>query len=272
MLARRIPFVLAQKLNELTCFRDKSLLSVQTRAYGIDHEIRQYKWRENEESLKKPELDDDPEKPKSFLWFPTAAPTGHEFSLSNIKHWFEYQKVKILKKKQEFIPERHEILGAHLASAHFIVYRGGRVKFKNSDFWIELNKDSTANLPDKFNPYYVLEAIDINGFDLHYEGVSNICGLIKLKWLSLKDCKNIDDWSLDKMSAEFPELVYLDISGCEKITERGLESLYRMFNLKTLIVTNHNKSTAFELTCMMLEDCMPGLTCEIREPLEIPKE
>ncbi|XP_032674069.1 distal membrane-arm assembly complex protein 2 [Odontomachus brunneus] len=272
MLTRRIPSVLTQKISELVCFRDKSLLFVQTRTYGMDHEIKQYERRNKEEDLEKSLPDDDPEKPKTFLWFPTAAPTGHEFKIGNLKHWYNYHKTLTKKKNQEFIPERHETLGSNLATAHFIVYRGGKVKFKNSDFWVELNKDGTSNLPNKFDPYYILEMVDVNGFDLYYEGLSNLCGLTKLKWLSIKNCKNIDDWGLDKISAEFPELVHLDISGCEKITERGLESLYRMLNLKTLIVTNHKKSAAFELTCMMLEDCIPGLSCEIHEPLKIVEE
>lgn len=264
--------MLAQKISELAFFQDKSLLFAQTRTYGVDHEIKQYEWRNKEADLKKSTLGDDPKKPKTFIWFPTEAPTGHELRIGNLKHWYEYQKAQMKKKDQEFIPERHDILGANLASAHFIVRRGGRVKFKNSNFWVELNKDDTLNLPQKFDPYYILEMIDVNGFDLYNEGLSNFCGLTKLKWLSLKNCKNIDDWGLDKISAEFPQLVHLDISGCEKITERGLESLYRMWNLKTLIVTNHKKSTAFELTCMLLEDCMPGLSCEIHEPLKTVEE
>jgi len=163
-------------------------------------------------------------------------------------------------------------LGADLATAHFLVHRGGRVKFRGDDYWTERNEKGSYQLPNKYDPHYVLEAVDINGFDLHYEGLSNLCGLTKLKWLSLKDCKNIDDWGLDKISSEFPELEHLDISGCEKITERGLESLYRMFNLKKLIVTNYNKSIAFELSCFMLEDCIPGLTCEILIPKEKSKD
>lgn len=272
MLAKRSLPVLAQRLSKLVCFRDKSLSFIQTRVYSVDNEMRQYQWREREADLDRRTADDDPEKPKTFLWFPTEAPPAHQFALGNLKNWFEYQKMKIAKKGQAFIPQRHEILGANLATAHFLLHRGGRVRFMNSEVWVEPNEDGIIGLPKSYEPQYIIEAIDINGFDLHYEGLSNMCGLTNLKWLSLKNCKNIDDWGLDKISAEYPELEHLDISGCEKITERGLESIYKMFSLKTLIVTNCNKSAAFELTCMMLEDCMPGLTCEIREPLEIPQE
>lgn len=271
MLTGRKSSALAKKLSELVCFRDKSLSLVQARTYGVDHEIRQYQWRKKEADLHRSTPNDDPNKPKTIMWFPTEA-TAQPFEVGNLKNWYKYHKLKAIRKAQEFIPHRHEILGASLATAHFIVHRGGKVKFKNSNFWVELNKDGTSDLPNEYEPYYIIEAVDTNEYDLQYEGLSNMCGLESLKWLSLKNCKNIDDWGLDKISAEYPKLEYLDISGCEKITERGLESLYRMLSLKTLIVTNHYKSVAFELTCMMLEDCMPGLTCEIHEALKKPEK
>lgn len=269
MLARRLICVLKpRKLSERPCIRDNARSHVHARAYGVDHEIKQHQWQEKEKDLTQVKMTDDPEKPKTFLWFPTHAPKQSDFSIGNIKNWYAHQKLVFTKQQQVFIPERHETLGADLATAHFIVFRGGKVRFRGNSQWIEYDEKVLLNLPGKFDPTYVLEAVDVNGFDLHYEGLSNFCSLTRLKWLSLKNCKNIDDWGLDKISAEFPKLEYLDISGCEKITERGLESLYRMPLLKTLIVTNYYKSVAFELTCMMLEDCTPGLTCEIRLPEE----
>lgn len=242
------------------------------RAYSVDHEKRQSLWREKEADLHQSKVGDDPDKPKKFLWFPTSAPKMTDFSISNIPKWLTNEKVQAIKADQKFVPERHETLGADLAAAHFIIHRSGRIKFKGDTHWRELDEKGKHNLPNTYNPSYLLEAIDVNGFDMHYEGLSNFCSLMRLKWLSLKNCKNVDDWGLDKISAEMPELEYLDISGCEKITERGLESLYRMFNLKTLIITNHYKSVAFELTCLMLEDCTPGLICEILLPEEKSKE
>jgi len=269
MLARRLTFARGKQLCERSCLPDNTLARV-ARGYGVDHEKRQHRWKENEIDAITPKAGDDPEKPKTLFWFPTGAPKEGDFSIGNIVRWYKHHRVEFIKSSQAFIPERHEILGADLATAHFLVHRGGRVKFRGDDRWTEQKeKDS---LPNKYDPRYVLEAVDVNGFDLYYEGLSNLCGLTKLKWLSLKDCKNIDDWGLDKISSEFPELEHLDISGCEKITERGLESLYRMSNLKKLIATNYNKSIAFELSCFMLEDCIPGLTCEILLPEEKPED
>lgn len=271
MLAKRLTLALGEQLCARSCFLENTLAQA-TRGYSVDHEKRWHKWRKNERDAVTPRDGDDPEKPKRFFWFPTAAPKESDFSLINVVKWLKYHKTEFTKCSQSFDPERHEILGADLATAHFLVYRGGRVRFKGNSYWTERDEKGSYQLPNTYDPYYIIEAVDVNGFDMYYEGLSNLCGLMKLKWLSLKDCKNIDDWGLDKISAEFPELEYLDISGCEKITERGLECLYRMTNLKKLIVTNHHKSVSFELSCFMLEDCTPGLTCEILTPEEEPKD
>jgi len=264
MFTRRFVPVINQKLCGHTLLRDNQLPQI-IRAYGIEYENIMDKWREKEADLHRSKATDDPNLRKKILWHPTYAPKESDFSLGNIVNWYMHSNIKTTKHDQRFIAERHKILGTDLASSYFILARGGRVKFYGNADWIEKDEKGSYNLPKKFDPMYSLEAIDINGIDLHYEGLSNICGLVKLKWLSLKNCKNIDDWGLDKISAEYPQLEYLDISGCN-ITERGLESLYRMTLLKKLIVTNYNKSAAFELTCMMLEDCVLDLTCEILIP------
>lgn len=255
MLARRLTRV----LSEQSRLRDYSLSWI-ARAYSVD-EKNQYSMKEREKLAKS-----DPENPKNIMWFSTKEKKDTDFSLLNFPKWLQHRAIAYQKYDQRFRPERHQALGADLASAHFIVFRGGRVRFKGNTFWTEMDEKDSCDLPKVYDHRYILEAVDASNVDLYYEGLSNLCGLNKLKWLSLKSCKNIDDWGLDKISAEFPELEYLDISDCEKITERGLESLYRMVNLKTLIVTNHYRTVAFELTCFMLEDCMPNLTCKIYIP------
>lgn len=256
MLTRRLTFV----LNKQACARDYSLSRV-SYAQGVENEKHQYSLREQEKDAIK-----DPKRPSNVIWISLKAKKETDFSFGNISKWFTHKKTEYNKHLQRFIPERHEILGTDLATAHFIICRDGRVKFKGNTYWTKKDEKGSYNLPNQYDSRFILEAVDAQNTDLYYEGLSNLCGLKKLKWLSLKDCKNIDDWGLDKISAEFPALEHLDISGCKKITERGLESLYRMTNLKKLIVTNHYKSVAFELTCLMLEDCMPNLTCEIYIP------
>lgn len=168
---------------------------------------------------------------------------------------------------QEFQPQRHKLLGPDLGLAYFLVYVGGKVKFKGKDEWVSIPKNGKAlDLPQKFDPNYVVTEVDASECVLYYEGLDNFQGCSRVKWASFARCPEIDDWCIDRIAFLFPNIEYLDLSDCPKVSERGLEALYKTGMLKTLIVTNNYKSAAFELTCMMLEDVVPGLQIDIREP------
>lgn len=54
--------------------------------------------------------------------------TGWDFSWKNIMERRERKRLKLAKAMQQFIPQRHEVLGNDLAAAHFICFRRGAVK------------------------------------------------------------------------------------------------------------------------------------------------
>ncbi|XP_023240510.1 uncharacterized protein LOC111638964 [Centruroides sculpturatus] len=95
-------------------------------------------------------------------------------NMAKIKEW----RRKHLRKKeiedQTFIPERFQILGSDLAAAHFIVHRGGSVRFKDQKNWIRKDKNGNYFLPSKFVSNLYLEEIDASGTGLIYEGFSNL--------------------------------------------------------------------------------------------------
>ncbi|CAH1402357.1 unnamed protein product [Nezara viridula] len=167
--------------------------------------------------------------------------------------------------QQRYVEERHKILGSDLAAAHFIVYRGGKIKFRGHEKWIEMKKGEQVctDLVNTYVPNLYLECIDLSNTKIRYEGLVNLCNLMKLKWLSLRNCELVDDWFLDKISGEFAEtLEYLDISDCLNVTENGLNGFYRFHNLKKLVVHNIVHNISFEFRCFLLEDTIPGLTIE----------
>jgi len=173
-----------------------------------------------------------------------------------------------VKYDQRFVQERHETLGCDLAAAHFLVFRGGKVKCAGKDEWIIRKEDLTYDLPTVYDPTWQITDFDASGVDLYYEGIENFQKLNQCKWASFKGNKFFDDWCLDKVSAHFPNVQHLDVSECPLLTERGLEALYRNYQLKKLIITDWEKKPSFELTCAMLEDCHSGLTVEMLDPPE----
>lgn len=185
-----------------------------------------------------------------------------DFRLSAVKSWLQNYQIRKERYLQQFIPERHEILGNDLAAAHFILFRKGKVKFVGQKEWIEMDPDEDTNvpLPNKYDPVFELEAIKCDGVVLYYEGLENIRRLKKLTYLSFKQIETFDDWCLDRVSgSEFEKLEVLDISET-KITANGLQALYRIPSLRKLIVTYPSEENArWDLTVAMLQDILPKL-------------
>ena len=84
----------------------------------------------------------------------------YDFTLNGIINWLDRKKTNILKNQHLFIPERHATLGPHLATAHFVVARGGAVKFEGMDQWIEKDSKGKYDLPATFVEGLSLEAIE----------------------------------------------------------------------------------------------------------------
>lgn len=183
-----------------------------------------------------------------------------DFSPSAIKAWYKKRKQEKEIILQSYIPERNEILGNELAAAHFVVYRGGAVKFHGEDKWIKADTLGNYAIPNKYDGTKILEAIDCENMTMYYEGFVNFRKLAKLQWLSLRGCEHIDDWCLDRVSNIFRDsLVYLDLRNCENYTHRGLGALYKMPHLRILYVDDLVRDSNFELTCLMLQEVNPKL-------------
>lgn len=177
-----------------------------------------------------------------------------DFSIEGAKKWWTSKQERLEKHMQQFIPQRHAILGNDLAAAHFVVHRGGSVKFLHEEKWTKQDDVGDYKLPKTLDPKYKVEAIKFDGMNLYYEGLENIRFLLHLKFMSFHNVKNFDDWCLDRLSGgQFPLLETLDLSGTS-VTERGLNALYRMPMLKYLIVDDPKKNLAFELACAVLEE------------------
>lgn len=115
------------------------------------------------------------------------------------------------------------------------------------------------DLPTQFDPKYILSGLICDGIELYYEGFENIRRLNQLKYWSFRKNPLLDDWCLDRLAGnELNALEVLDITG-SSITSNGLVAIPKLRSLKYLIIDNLKRSTEFELSCILLEECMPGL-------------
>jgi len=130
--------------------------------------------------------------------------------------------------------ERLLALGPDLSAAYFLLARGCRVRFKDHPDWLE---GIVMTLPTSFEPGYHIEAIEACDSSLIYEGFSNLRNLIYLKHLDVSYSPLINAWCLDRITGEYANsLEYLDISGCKSLDWNGIECIWRLFRLKTLVM------------------------------------
>lgn len=190
----------------------------------------------------------------------TALQQPRDVSVKGVKDWFQDRRDKLEQQMQAFIPERNEILGKDLAAAHFVVYRGGKVRFVGHTEWSQLDEDDEYDLPKFYDAKYKVEAINFEGMDLFYEGLENTRMLYHLKHLSFRNVKRFDDWCLDRVSgSDLKALDTINLAGT-KVTPRGLGALYRIPSLRRIILDEKLKGNKeVELTIFLLQDITPEL-------------
>jgi hypothetical protein len=183
-----------------------------------------------------------------------------DHSFENLRRVKEYNQFQILQYDQRFIPERLLFLGADLAAAHFLVHRGAAVKFIGDDSWYRRDKKGNYSLPGrKVNGLY-LEAIDASNTKLLFEGFDNLYDLKHVRMLRLAGCPYVNDWMLSRIGGIFVDsLEMLDLSGCDRISAKGLFALRSLKKLRYLRLEGLDDVKDVAQTSLILEEHLPGL-------------
>ncbi|CAI6349387.1 unnamed protein product [Macrosiphum euphorbiae] len=195
---------------------------------------------------------------------------NYDWSIKSIHSWYKRKRVEFHKYNQRYVTERVKSLGSDIAVAHFIVYRGGAIRFRGQEDFIRWNnkkEEYHVNLPLTYDPNYFVEAIDAPDLMFYYEGLENFKNLFKLKWLCIRNNPVLDNWCLDYIGHAIPSLEYLDISNCPQVTAGGIAALQKLTKLKTLVINNNNIEV--QMACFALEDIIPGLFVVIQESNDV---
>ncbi|KAI6228412.1 ATP synthase subunit s, mitochondrial [Aphelenchoides besseyi] len=179
-----------------------------------------------------------------------------DHSFDNKRRVKRYEHFQVLQYDQRFVAERLLFLGADLAAAHFLVHRGASVKFVGDSCWYARKN---GDLPGRKVDGMYIEAIDASGTELMFEGFDNLYDLHHLRMLRLADCKYIDDWSLSRIGGVCSTLELLDLSGCNRISGKGLLALRTLRNLKSLRLERMNNQTDLGKSALLLEEALPNL-------------
>ncbi|PIO60012.1 hypothetical protein TELCIR_18509, partial [Teladorsagia circumcincta] len=68
------------------------------------------------------------------------------------------------------------------------------------------------------------------------KGFENLQNLSHLRMLRLADCPYVDDWTLSRIGGMMEGLEMLDLSGCHRVSAKGLMGLKMLKSLKYLRV------------------------------------
>lgn len=132
-------------------------------------------------------------------------------------------------------------------------------RFTKSSEWIKKDDTDAYDLPDKYNPTYLLQAIKCDNMTLVYVGLENIRRLHHLSYLSFRNVKTFDDWCLDRVCGnQFEKLEVLDLSGTS-VTANGLVAVPKLSVLKAIILDTVDRSIEFNLACSLLEEARPDI-------------
>lgn len=175
------------------------------------------------------------------------------------------KKYKRVLKTQLFMRDRLKALGPDLSAAHFMLARHCRIKFCHKEDWTELERFGMLpkDIPLTYTPGWHVEAIEASDSLLLYEGLQSLRGLMYLKHLDISYSPYMDSWCLDRISGEYQDtLEYLDLSGCKAVHHNGLEAIWRLRKLKTLVLRDMEHIDDLKLICLMLLEVLPDL--EIR--------
>lgn len=185
-----------------------------------------------------------------------------DFRSEKIASWVHKQQYSLQVKVQQFKPERLSELGRDLSAAHGLLSIGVGLQFKGKPFLKLDKKRKTTMLPKEYEDGWLIELIDMSDCPVLYEGLLNIRRLNSVHTLIAQRCCYLDDWCLDIITSELLGLEVLDLSGCQQISPRGLISITRLPNLRTLELNDCPAVTTDDgvLVCLMLLELNPKLS------------
>lgn len=161
----------------------------------------------------------------SFIAMQTACTTTQVIkSTRNLWQWINI----IFNKVDE---DRRKLFGPDRTCAEWLLRNGAAVRFRgNPDYLHNYNC-----LPLEGTTLYIQEVDATNSSIMHY-GFPHFIGCKFIEKIILDNCSYLQNDALHQLTPLQETLIYLQVSRCGNITEKGLEGLNSLSNLKTLLL------------------------------------
>lgn len=129
--------------------------------------------------------------------------------------------------------DRRRMWGPDRTCAEWILRNGGAVKFVGANEYVR----NYNALPVEGTRFTIKEVDATESSIMHY-GFPHFQGCKFIEKAIFDKCDYLEDVAFKELSPLKNSLTYLQISGCQNITDEGLMSLESLSNLKTLIIYN----------------------------------
>ncbi|CAH1991517.1 unnamed protein product [Acanthoscelides obtectus] len=153
--------------------------------------------------------------------------------------------------------QRIKQFGADRACAEWILRNGGTIKWTNTNEYI---KNYNLLPPEGTNSH--IQEVDATNSSIMYNGFDHFNGCHYVTKLILHKCHLVDDQALEKLHYLKKSLLFLQVTSCSSVTDKGLLALNSLSNLKQLILDDLSSVKNHDKTVQALKSSIP--TCNIQ--------
>ncbi|KAJ3591350.1 hypothetical protein NHX12_009295 [Muraenolepis orangiensis] len=153
-----------------------------------------------------------------------VALTQRYYDVENLLDWSRRRRAQVLLRKNAYYRYAEENFGENIASAHFILNMRGSFRYAGQTAWFRSDSKGKFSWDFVNHKDSALEEVDLSHSAVNQIGVANLVGN-PLRSLSLRGCREVDDWALARLHVFQDTLEELDISCCPHITVGGLAAL-----------------------------------------------
>lgn len=107
-----------------------------------------------------------------------------------------------------------------------------------------------------------LSYLNLTATVVDYSVIMALSTLKNLRTLILDGCVSIDDRTVQKICEHFTGLETLSLNGCHRVTDDGVEHLYKLSNLRKLSLNRLNRITGYSLENGLGSPLLHALGCE----------
>uniref|UniRef100_A0A8C9T238 Distal membrane-arm assembly complex protein 2 n=1 Tax=Scleropages formosus TaxID=113540 RepID=A0A8C9T238_SCLFO len=130
-------------------------------------------------------------------------------------------------------------------------------RFSGQSEWFRPNEKGKFSWDFVNFQEHPIEEVDVSGTVINCTGLDNLGTAKNLRTLSLRGCREVDDWFLSRLHIFQESLEELNLSGCPRISVGGLCALHHLRKLRKLDLSSLPRVQNPGLVRILLEEVLP---------------